>query len=52
MNQNITILSKASAMNEVIAHGKILCEILKKHAHDFFVVVDFSRMALKVNWAT
>ena len=29
VNQNIAVLAKASAMYEVIAHSKVLCEILK-----------------------
>mgnify|MGYP006364675549 FL=1 len=29
VNQNIAVLAKTSAMYEVIAHSKVLCEILK-----------------------
>lgn len=32
VNQHTAVLPQSSAMNEVIAHGKILREILKKHS--------------------
>ena len=32
MYQNVAILSTSSAMNEVIAHGKVLRKVLKRHS--------------------
>lgn len=40
MNQNVAVLPETSAMNEVVAHRKVLCEILKKHAQVVCLFVD------------